>query len=312
MRAHGSLPWIVAGALLAAGIASAQPRAEPVEERPLRPGAPREAGAATGEPAHERGARPVKPRTRPDRRLETSPLAPGEKASDRPAAWLPFIEGLDFAPGPLGHVGGEVLAPGGTVTVYGRGFGAKRGRLALKLDARLHDLAVQRWEDHVVSGRITESIREPIARAQAWIVLEREDQYQAPPHPVEFQVPVEVRPLLESDHSLQLLECSDQSNADTCDPNRVKARHENHVVPTPIQIPDVDAGLDRWRIRLFEGWVFHDHALDVKEGNVQGPTPAPEVGAQAWTGQLEWAAGYGEAVEYELDVRVKRARNWSP
>jgi hypothetical protein len=311
----------------AAPPARAQPRAGPaesVEDRRLAPApersGPPEAGETRG-PDRERGAHPVRPRPAADRRLGASPLA-GGRASDRPATWLARIDSLSLEQGPVGGVSAGVLAPGCIVTAFGVGFGDAPGTMEMRaghgeipeLPAGVVPTRVLEWTDTHVRAELPAAgqMTGPLHRTSVHLVVRPADGRPSPPYPAEFEVPAELREVGSAavSASVSAIECSDAGNDNACAGDRVHARHANVMVPhNPF---DTDTGIDRWEIRLFDGWVFHDSKLRIRDGLVALGSPPPEAGGTTWIGEIDWKARLAETAEYEFEVEVKRARTTPP
>lgn len=298
---------------------SATPRAGAIgsqrsgPSRSLQRVEPRMGRAAAGSPDLRekvfREAAPV------DRRLRGRPSI----ESMLPIA--PFVN--DLPPG--------VIVPGGTVALIGRFFGSEPGKVIVKgptTDAfgpgyrygeiELVDLV---WESpERVRGRIPNGISIPTA-APVTVQVRVHDATGSvsQPYPGQFQVPSETRWLTKSDVTVEVCGtdsngwyCNGQFDWENCgfiwytrtenvqnDPDAaIQGYHENCDGAVGN-----DAGTDRYRIALTNGWVF-DHV----EWSGKGfSSPSFPKGQAVWVPRIQWVAKPGEENPYKARIRVRRA-----
>lgn len=305
-------PLVGPGTALGAGVTVA-----PAEKNTITEESEPEPGPAVPRAvAPDRSIQKVRPKSKIDHERRLGPPPPeAVMHKKRDLQFKAHIETFTYDPGSIGQVADGVIAPGGYLTLFGVGFGDEMGEVDMWGNAselrtpngRLDPRPFQ-WSDTRIRLEVwPKMVRGPLHRSSIWLAVRPKAGDGSVPFQAPFEVPAIVRSITDAGvaASVDAVHCSDNANENDCDGTKVRATHENIMVPhNPF---DTDDGVDRWRIQLFEDWVFADSHFRVPRGEASiGSKPTPE--GSDWEGTVSWACDIQETTEYELDVKVKRAR----
>ena len=270
----------------------------------------------------QHGLRPMgngQPGSTPNQGEGSRANLPEAKLPDPP----PQLNGTGFTPDPsIGHIGGKIFAPGGTVHLLGFRFGSEEGSVYLQVTGSKFPehgnqipLVVTKWTDNLVSARIPKPMTGPIFRAGASPHLVRADGQKA--HiGGHFEVPVETQVLSWKDTDrVKVLRCGDRVDANRCVPP-----HDGNLPTLYGHHESFGSGNsddDTFQISLDGGWVFSrvkrfgkhvSDAGDTYESSISDLIPAIPAGGTQWTGRVKWGCRGDEEVRYEVEIEVKRAK----
>ncbi len=228
----------------------------------------------------------------------------------------PQIHGLRFIPqivdGKAVQAAEHVVAPGGQLEILGEGFGTA-GYVSLD-GAGIKKLEELQWSGGRIVGVVPEMGGRLGQRASIQVrvvVLGEEDEDTMKSNTVnaEYEIPQEIRMLTMDDPAVQLVSCSGNANVNQC--QRIELGSDcgasgADFLPPPSPTPTIyarhfncwgavgdDIGVDRFRIRLHNGWKLHE----LVDAERRKSSDDERIEA------LEFEAGksYGD---YELNYRV--------
>ncbi len=278
-------------------------------------------------------ATPIGEKVRARQPSDLRPVAPRATETGGLGRMDPSIHAVRFEPGPIGHIGGNIMAPGGSVIVEGVGFGEAIGRVFLKVDASkfpagtTKKVSLDGYQPNLdvielqnllwvsggeVRGRIPTGFTGPLYRTGANTIVVRADGTASKPFGGHFEVPAERRILRASDPEVLLLQCSEAAASGDCPEEwkqtegaTISGRHWGEYVQHR-------RGKDRWLIELDDGWTFRRIDRVYKQADdddeyIRDPVPLP-VGGTRWDPVIRWSVSPYDNVHYGWWVEVQRAK----
>lgn len=312
-----------------------RPRAAPSSNQGIRPTKPaRLKAAVASDPSLKRAPRAISPgsnkkrqirrRTQPDGRIGTTlnqgadskPNLPGVGPIPGP----PKITGAGLQPDKkIGSIQGK-LAPGGTIVIFGKNFGWRKGKVRLRVDPSHFPeypsgvpLQLTAWSDTKVKAKIPSSMTGPIFSVNVAIRLTRVNPVKTDEYIKAFQVPVDKRILRRTDYEeVQLINCVNMYDSrDDCQERFDRTISGSHK--RDWDAIEMGEHHDKFAIHLKNGWVFSrllnwSTYITGDDGDyVKKPTGFP-VGKTTWNPSVRWLCTADDAVYYGLNVEVIRAK----
>ena len=181
---------------------------------------------------------------------------------------------------PEGRTPEGTIAPGGRVYIRGRNiktYSSGRSRVFLQLNPNTQrfNLRVTSWNNNIIVGQVPRNITGvQNQRARLYVVDER--GATSPPYYVPFHAHLTTRRLDWNDPAIKLVHCASKADMNgcigvtantskTCLIHRTPAmRDTNSLSITAIHAncnrfpPKTSTGIDRYKISLQNGWVWHD------------------------------------------------------
>ncbi len=270
---------------------------------------------------------PARKAVRPQLRMQgdgrpgTTPRTGEGSQPNLPEVHLPpKITATSFHADPaIGHIGGAIFAPGGTVILEGMRFGDSPGAVELRVNGSKFPehgdripLAIQTWTDTRIEAVVPKPMTGPLFRAGAPVAV-RTARGQEVVGPGHFEVPVETRALKFTDDAVRLVTCGDSGSDNGCHNSQFYGPSTINGFHTEGRVSHGSDGSDVWVIQLGDGWVFSELERVVWEvtgadGDFMNLIPDFPKGETRWEPEIRWRISADDSVNYHLRIHVKRAK----